>query len=309
MEKKTVRKGGKSSLLVFLLVGMVLANIVLIYLILQNQKTALAEKDRLLQEQKDNYESDLKDLEAQLQNQIQKARRIQSDDRKLIDSLQTSLEEVTADREALRGTANINQAQLREYRQKIEAYQILLRKKDELITKIENEKKALYAQNTNLKEQKNELITEVTNIKDANKDLSTKVNRAAVLQAENVVVNILDNRGKLKSGGQYRGDRIDKLDVAFNFGKNDLSKIGNKDVYMKILEPAGTVLYNQDGSSGNFKLADGQNATYSARKQILFDNSRQTVRFQFARSGDYEPGRYTVEFYSEGYRIGYGSFQ
>ena len=309
MEKKQVRQERRRSILVFLIVGLVLANILLIYLILQNKNAAIRDLNRIMSEQKEDYEKKLDNMEDKLQEQIALTKEIEGDNKTFIDSLQKDLEEVRASRDALKNTATINQSQLREYREKIEAYEMLLRKKDEKIVELRSNLAAQYRINDTLKLEKRELQYEVGVVNQEKQKLTSKINQAAVLRAENLIVNVVENNGKTKSGGQYRASKIDKLDVSFNLAENKFAKIGNKEMFLRVLDPASAVLFNQDGTSGNFALSDGKSAAYSSRQQILFDNSRQNVRFQFGRSGDYAPGRYTVEIFSDGERIGVGSFQ
>ncbi|MDX2302443.1 MAG: hypothetical protein NW226_06560 [Microscillaceae bacterium] len=309
MEKKQVRQERRRSVLVFLLVGMVLANILLIYLILQNKNAAINDLNKIMAENKADYEKELAKLEEKLQDQIAETERIEGDNKLFIDSLQRDLEEIKASRDALRNTTTITQNQLREYKEKIEAYEMLLVKKDKMIVELREQMTTLYDQNNQLKTEKVELQYEVGQTKKDKELLVGRINQAAVLRAENLIVNAIENNGKLKSGGQYRASNIDKLDISFNLAENKFAKIGGKDVFLRVLDPASGVLYNQDGTSGNFTLSDGKSAAYSVKQQILFDNSRQNVRFQFSRTGDYAPGRYAVEVFCDGERIGVGSFE
>ncbi|NJL11830.1 MAG: hypothetical protein HC913_01590 [Microscillaceae bacterium] len=264
------------------------------------------EKERAA-EQKQDYERQLGDLAQRLESQIKRAKKLESDNNKFIDSLQNVLKEVQQDRDNLRQTSQLTQNQVATFRQKIEAYEVLLRKKDEEIEKLRETAQILYDENNDLKVQKNELTSTITEISKERTQMQGKLDQAAVLKAENVNVNAVDDRGREQSGGQYRANKIDRLAITFNVADNKLARIGNKDVYMRVLEPAGTLLINP-GSSGSFE-ADGRQMQYSVRKQILFDNSRQTVRFDFDRTGEFVPGRHTIEFYCEGYRIGYGTFE
>lgn len=294
-------------LLVFLIVGMVLANIVLIYLIMQNKNSEIAGKELIIAQQKKDYEKDLKDLQDKLEDQIRSAKKLGDENRVFVDSLQKVLKSIDADRENLKKANQISQGQARQYKEKIEAYEMLLRQKDKEIDKLRETAEILYKENNTLKEEKNQLSSTISEKNQDLDKLKTKVDAAAILKAENVNVNIINSKGKEESGGEYRAKRIEKLAISFNVADNKLAKIGNKDVYMRVVEPAGTVLSNP-GSSGNFDL-DGRQATYSARQQILFDNSRQKVNFQFSRTGEFQAGRHTVEFYCDGQRIGVGSFE
>lgn len=306
MENTTQKQDKRRFILILALVVLVVLNVLLIYLIMQKKNSEIAQREEVIEQQKTSYEKDLKNLEERLKYQIKKAKRMGDENQTFIDSLQTVLGQIEEDRDKLKNSLKITQDQMRQYQQKIDAYEILLRKKDQELDKLRETNEILYGENRNLKEEKNELTSEITEIQEEREKLSNKVAQAGVLKAENVNVNIIDNRGKERSGGQYRANKIEKLLITFNVADNKVAKIGNKDIYMRLLEPSGTVLANP-GSYGTFDI-DGKEMTYSARQQILFDNSRQQVRFQFDRSGEYKPGRHTVEFYSEGYRIGYGTF-
>ncbi|GAB4395836.1 MAG: hypothetical protein OHK0053_06920 [Microscillaceae bacterium] len=307
MEQKPSNRSQRRNTFIFLVSALVIANIVLFYLVIQNKNAQIQREKERAAEQKQDYERQLGDLEQRLEAQIKRAKKLETDNNKFIDSLQNVLKEVQQDRDNLRQTSQLTQNQVATFRQKIEAYEVLLRKKDEEIEKLRETAQILYDENNDLKVQKNELTSTITEISKERTQMQGKLDQAAVLKAENVNVNAVDDRGREQSGGQYRANKIDRLAITFNIADNKLARIGNKDVYMRVLEPAGTLLINP-GSSGSFE-ADGRQMQYSVRKQILFDNSRQTVRFDFDRTGEFVPGRHTVEFYCEGYRIGYGTFE
>ncbi len=307
MENKGQKREQRRSVFIILVIVLILANALLLYLVWQNGKSQLEEEQKNSALQKELYERDLKGVQEKLEAQIKQTKKLETENQAFIDSLQLVLEEVQTERNNLKNNTQLTQNQMNNLKQKIEAYEILLKKKDKEIEKLRETADILYKENNDLKEEKNELTSTITELDREKSKMQGKLNEAAVLKAENVVVNIIDSRGKEQSGGQYRANKIDKLSISFNIADNKLSKIGNKEVYMRVLEPAGTLLINP-GSSGKFE-ANGREIQYTSRKQILFDNSRQTVNFEFSRTGEFEPGRHTVEFYSEGYRIGYGTFE
>jgi cell division protein ZapB len=307
MEQKTQSQERRRLVLIFIIVGLVIANLLFFYLVWKNKEAENNQIKKLMEQQKIDYEKDLQDLSEKLKDQIRKTERLGEENKLFVDSLQKVLRNVEGDRNNLRNANQLSQTQIRQYKEKIDAYEILLRKKDEEIDKLRETAEILYKENNSLKNEKNELST---TINEKDRDLQkyqSKIDAAAVLKAENLTINAINNKGKETSGGQYRVKNIEKLSISFNMADNKLAKIGNKEVFMRILEPAGTVLYNP-GSSGKFDL-DGGQATYTSRQQILFDNSRQTVNFQFNRNGEYQSGRHTIELYCEGQRIGIGSFE
>lgn len=307
MEQRTTQKQEKRRfLLVALIVALVVANVVLIYVIIRNKNKEIAVQKELLEERKQEYEAELQDLSDKLREQISETDRLEGNNEKLSDSLRITLEEVENVQSSLKNQLNITRNQLTFYKQKIDAYEILLKKKDEQIVELRQITENLVEKNKKQQQEAMELKGDLANERDKTSKMQDKIDDAAVLRAENVNVSIIDTKGRKETGGEYRAKKIDKLDVTFNFASNDLAQIGQRDVYMRVLEPAGTVLANP-GSSGSFDV-EGKQYTYSARQQIIFDNSRQTVRFQFSRSGAFQPGRHRVELYADGRRIGAGTF-
>ncbi len=307
MENNSQKRAQRRSIFIYLFIGLILANFLLLYLVWQSGQSQVKEEQERAKNQKEEYEKDLEEIEKRLEAQIKKTGKIETENQALIDSLQANLEEVRQERDNLKNNTQLTQTQMRDLKDKIAAYETLLRKKDEEIEKLRETADILYDENNNLKNQKNELTSTITELDKERNKMQGRLEEAAVLKAENVIVNVVDSRGKVQSGGQYRANKIDRLSISFNLADNKLSKIGNKDVYMRVLEPAGTLLINP-GESGKFE-ANGREIQYSVRKQILFDNSRQNINFEFGRTGEFEAGRHTVEFYSEGYRIGYGTFE
>jgi cell division protein ZapB len=305
MEKKS-QKSRQTGMIV-LVVALISAIFVLLFLMRHNLSQQKSDYEKLLATQKSDYEQKFSKLESELKEQIKKAERLGEEQSSMVDSLKKVLQSVENDRNNLKRTLQLTLDQNKQYKEKIEAYEMLLRAKDKEIEKLKQTADILYKENNDLKNEKNNITIELTDEKKKRESLQGKVEEASVLKAENIQVNMIDRRGKESSGGQYRASRIDKLSISFNFADNKLAKIGNKDIYMRIVEPTGTVLFNQ-GSSGDFEI-NGKKMSYTSRQQILFDNSRQKVTFLYGRSGEYQSGRHIVEFYSEGARIGYGSFE
>ncbi|TAG02563.1 MAG: hypothetical protein EAZ44_07135 [Cytophagia bacterium] len=300
------QKSGQTGLII-LVVTLIAAIFILLFLMRQNLSSQKSDYEKMLADQKIGYEKDLTKLQSELKEQIKKAERLGDEKEQILDSLKKMLQNVEYDRNNLKKTLQLSQAQNKQYKEKIEAYEMLLKAKDKEIDRLKETADVLYKENNSLKNEKNSITTELTDEKKRRESLQGKVEEAAVLKAENVQVNMIDRRGKESSGGQYRASKIDKLAISFNAADNKLAKIGNKDIYMRVLEPLGTVLANS-GTSGDFEI-NGKKMTYSARQQILFDNSRQKVIFTFSRSGEFQAGRHTIEFYSEGAKIGYGTFE
>ena len=86
-----------------------------------------------------------------------------------------------------------------------------------------------------------------------------------------------------------------------------MAEVASKDIFMRLIEPDGAALFDLATGGGTF-MVEGKETFYTAKREILFDNSRQQVSFVYDKGNPYKEGRHIVELYADGYLIGQGSF-
>ena len=210
------------------------------------------------------------------------------------------------------------------YESKIKDYETFLVAKDDDIRKLkaengilvaktqtlETEKQQVIVENTSLKTEKAELTTTLTKTVDdfttKNNDLKRQVNLASAMKAINVQVTALSSKGKERDGGEYKAKRIDQLKVAFIMPSNPVAAQNNKDIYVRVLDTNGAVVEN---GNGGIVQVDGKEIAYSFRKNVPFENNDQRVDLVSGKGANYTKGQYSVELYSEGFKIGKGIFE
>lgn len=220
-----------------------------------------------------------------------------------------------------RNLINSKNVSIRDYKEKIKNYESALVRKDEEIARLRSENTQLATQNQTLTSEvttlttiKSELETQKTALNDSvntyslrNRELSDKVTLAAALKATNIGINAINTRGRERDGGDYKARRIDKVKVSFKLIENPLTKKENKTIYMRLVDPAGNVVSDMATGSGSFNFG-GKETVYTAKQTVFYDNTGQTVDFIYARGAAYESGTYSIELYSENFRIGQTSF-
>jgi predicted nucleic acid-binding Zn-ribbon protein len=213
---------------------------------------------------------------------------------------------------------------VQKYESKIKDYETFLVAKDDdirklkaengmLVTKtqtLEAEKQQVIVENTALKTEKEELSTTLTKTVDdfttKNNDLKRQVTLASAMKAINVQVTALSSKGKERDGGEYKAKRIDQLKVAFIMPSNPVAAQNNKDIYVRVLDTNGAVVEN---GNGGIVQVDGKEIGYSFRKSVPFENNDQRVDLLSGKGTNYTKGKYNVELYSEGFKIGVGAFE
>ena len=158
-----------------------------------------------------------------------------------------------------------------------------------------------------LVQRQTELADSVTTFTAQNKELSEKVNRAAALKAQNFKVLAVTSKGKTRDDDSYKAKRVDKIKMVFDLPENPLTRQETKDIYVRVLDPNGAVLADDATGSGEFEV-NGQETKFSTRESVAYLNNNQKVEVVYDNTAQFRPGKYSVELYAEGYRIGGGNF-
>jgi cell division protein FtsB len=228
--------------------------------------------------------------------------------------MKTQLE---ADKAAFRRS---NKVETGKYLAKIKEYEKFLVEKDEVIAQLKLENEHLVASNDSLSthvgtltsererlvQRQAELTDSVVTFTAANKELSAKVSQAASLKAQNLKVLTVNSRGKTKEKDEYKAKRVDKLKLTFTLPENALTAQESKDIYLRVLDPQGAVVANDATGSGEFEV-DGAPSKFTARESVAYQNNNQKVEMLYDNA-ELRPGKYSVELYSEGYKIGGTNF-
>jgi hypothetical protein len=265
--------------------------------------TQIQAKDTKLQAQIKEYE----DLKANYERQSQDLQKLGLNN----DSLVARISSINADLLKLRSfkAGSFSLAEQQRFKQRALNLEGQLRKKDDQIAELRKNNENLYTETTTLKEKQNKLTDTISTIAKTNRELSDKVSVASRLQADNIKVSILTSKNKEKEDDkeEFKAKRVDRVKVSFNLARNDVSPKETKQIYMRILEPDGAALYNLSTGGGTFTV-DGQEAFYTQKQDVVFDNTKQGLSFVYAKGGDYKIGQHTVELYEGGALMGKTTF-
>lgn len=221
--------------------------------------------------------------------------------------LQQAKAELEAERDQLTRSASIAQRRYSEIREKVQGYETLLKQKDQELTRLRSLSDSLYAENTTLKTTQNQLSDSLNQLAQNRQELNEKVAIASRLKAENITVAAVNRRGKEREG-EFRDRHIEQLKIQFNLADNPVAPIESKDILMRVIDPNGNVLFDVATGSGTMML-DNREEFFTAKQEILFDNTRQELTFLYEKESDYEDGIYNVELYADGYLIGNETFK
>ncbi len=167
---------------------------------------------------------------------------------------------------------------------------------------------SLGEENTNLK-------TDIKKQKSKNESLnmdvarlSNKVVAGSRLTTQNVYVTGIKQRTNGKEKETIRVSQLRQLKITFLLNENYVTDKGQKEIYLKIVGPDGSTVYNQIAGSGTFNFQN-EESLYSTKKTIDFANEPQTVSIYWEKGSEYAKGLYKAELYCEGFKIGNTEFE
>ncbi len=220
-----------------------------------------------------------------------------------VSDLEQAKEEIE---EELRRTKRATGKEIKALKDRVEGYELLLRNKDEEIAKLESVNKELLTENRTLKTTQNRLGDSINRLSQSKEELATKVAIASQLKAENIRIVSVNDRGRERNS-PFRTKQLDQLKIEFNLAENSVAPIEGKKIMIRIIDENDQVLFDVARGSGTF-IFNGKEEFYTASQEVLFDNTRQKLTFFYEKGSDYAPGAYTLEIYTDDYRMGRGEF-
>ena len=288
------RKNNKAAVAIALLSIVVIVQFVKIYLDYKDKAAVRQELD-VTTENLDSTLKRLDEIKTELDDKIAQIQKLGGD----VAELEKARAEVEVE---LKSVRKRNDKAIRELKDRVEGYEELLLAKDEEIEKLQSLNKELFSENRNLKTKQNVLNDSINRLARNKDDLQSKVNIASQLKAENIAVLALNSKGKERES-PFRSRQIEKLKVEFNLAENKVAPIEGKKIMIRVVDENGQPIFNVDKGSGTFTL-DGKEEFYTAAQEILFDNTKQKLTFIYEKGSDYASGNYSVEIFTDGYKMG-----
>ena len=161
----------------------------------------------------------------------------------------------------------------------------------------------------NLTEKTNKLKTvskQNKRYKKQNKDLQSKVALGAVLQAGNITVSAIRIRNSGAQSETTRAAKTNTIKACFNLLENKLSKSGDKNIYIKVVDPNQKTLISK--TPINIMSSNGDNLELSSKRIVNYQNENMDLCIFHEIEEVLQPGNYKVEIYNDGYFIGESSF-
>lgn len=195
----------------------------------------------------------------------------------------------------LRDAKNKSAAEIKALNDQIKVLRELLKQYLEEIDRLNKENEALRNENADLKNQNQNLSSQVSITRQENQVLNERMTLAEKLNVTGVSLTMLNKKDK----NEKKLKNAKKLVVTFTIPQNNSTPVGTKTFYVRITSPEGQLL---DGG-GSFPF-EGVTVQASARRNIDYGGEEIAgIPIYYDVRNVLNPGPYTVELFTDGYRI------
>ena len=263
-------------------------------------KNNINEKIRIQQEKElDNVYLELDSISNLLGDKILTISQLGGD----IDSLLILKENLELEKREFRSRAY---AQINRLQGKVEGYRELLLAQDEEIERLREVNEQLFEENKEQKIEINNLNSTISNINKSNKKLEEQIEVASRLELLEIeIIGIFRNGSQKRK--QFRNRSLEKLNINFTLGENDLAKIEVKDLYIILEKPSGEIIYDISNGSGSFTF-EKREMFFTIKEEVLIDKSEKKLSVEYLINDEFNKGTYLVKLYTDEYKIGSGQF-
>lgn len=205
--------------------------------------------------------------------------------------------------EELRQTKASNARRIAELKKELATVRAVMKDYVRQIDSLNATNARLTTENTQLTQVNTQLTTENTQLAQANTELTETVSRASMLEVATCSISMLNKRDhKTKIVSQAY-----KLQFDFSIAKNITCTPGMKNLYVRIIDPEGTLLGEQPNHLFSFENLD---IPYSVVKQFEYTGEAYDGVVYWPIVGDdVLYGFYTIDFFCDGNLIGSFPFQ
>ncbi|OPZ96051.1 MAG: hypothetical protein BWY72_01842 [Bacteroidetes bacterium ADurb.Bin416] len=201
----------------------------------------------------------------------------------------------------LKITKATNAKRISELRKELETLRGIIKTYVAQIDSLSRINTALRKENQEVTQRYHQEREQVLTLSEEKKALTEKVTLASILEARNISIEALTDRGR-------KATRISKTaQLKFNFviGKNISAPRGEKYIYLRIVQPDETVLVKRND---NVFLFEERYISYSARRPIEYEGEDVNVTIYWDVEEYLHPGSYRAELFADGYLIGHSTF-
>ncbi len=201
-------------------------------------------------------------------------------------------------------TKKISYQKINSYQQQVTTLRGIMRNFVAQIDSLNARNKELMEENLEVKEQYKKVESRNKQLSREKERLQQTVQRAAMLEARELVAEPLNSRSKETRFAK----RTEKIRIYFVLSKNTTAQRGDKSIYVRITRP-DQLLMTKSGDD-LFRFEDVK-IPYSAMREVVYEGRELPVAIFWDNTNEPEllPGKYKVDLFADGNVIGETTFE
>ena len=265
-----------------------------------------SEQSELVEMEKQRMQQELDELAEQYQLQYDKLVSASGEtsmtfnDDNLLAQLESEQQRVVQLSQELASVKATSAKRISELTGEINTLRALLRSYIVQIDSLHATNERLVAENQQVREDYSRVSSEASRLSEEKAALSSQVAIAARLDLAGLTVSPLNGRGKRTT----RIDKVETLAISFTIKKNVTAPVGNKAIYVRILNPNDMPM---SGEGGSFSF-EGQTLQATAAKSIEYTGEDTPVTIYCQITQALLSESYRADVFADGHRIGHTTF-
>lgn len=200
----------------------------------------------------------------------------------------------------LKNQKNKSAAQIKKLKDEIATLRAILKNYVEQIAALNQENEKLRTENQEIKQENSRLSNRVAEQSRQNEKLTERMTLAEKLNVTGVSLTALNKKGK----EEKKVKKAKQLMVSFTIPQNNSTPVGEKTIFLRLISPSGQLL----GGAGTFPF-EGASVECSAKKTIEYAGEEIAgIHIYWDVNTALSAGTYTVELFTDGYRLVSRSF-
>lgn len=194
---------------------------------------------------------------------------------------------------------------IEEYKKRIQELEEQLESYRLQVEAMEAEKQVLAGENAQIRTSLAETTVRNQQLETENEEMAEQLAKASILTITDLEGTAMRER---RRGDEptTKAKRTDKLRVCFNINQNLVAKPGNRDYFIRMIDPANQVLTVSPDNTIEF---EGETIQYTIKRTINYQNTLQEVCVVWTQEEKFQKGYYNVVVFAEGKEVGYKLFQ
>ena len=149
----------------------------------------------------------------------------------------------------------------------------------------------------------------IAQMQDRIEELNTRLGYMERLSVENLNVTPQKKDVLNRTNTTMLAKKTAQIRICCDIMPNHVARSGLKNLYIRIISPAGEVLVHSPGVSGTFNHPEFKvEVPFTLSEAINYKNEKMNVCFNWQETGQYFPGLYIVELFAEEYKMGMVTF-